>query len=105
MGVREPATIQVHRLTHCANAAHQPEDSFLIPPGHMMEWDRKAAHMGLQIVGAWHSHPNGESSPSPSDLKGLPEHWLGLIVVPAPDTAPGLVAYGRGGVAPSFVHA
>jgi len=104
LGLRRQATVQVHQLTHCANAAREAGDSFLIPAVHMMDWDRKAADLGLQIVGAWHSHPNGEPNASPADLKGLPEHWLGLIVAASADGDPRLQTYGRGGIAPAFVH-
>lgn len=104
LGLRTQAGIQVERFSLCENHASEPEQGFRVPAGHLMEWDGKATELGLQIVGAWHSHPGGNPAPSAADLGELPKEWLGLIVVPSPEGAPQIQAYGRHGATPVFVH-
>ncbi len=104
LGRRTQTGIRVEGLSLCENHAPHPERGFRIPASHLMEWDGKARSMGQQIVGAWHSHPGGDPTPSPADLDTIPKEWLGLIVVPCPRGAPRLQAYGRRGTTPAFVH-
>ncbi len=104
LGEATPQGLLIHRLTHCENHAVESERRFQVPAQHLMEWDRRARDQGLQIIGSWHSHPDGCGAPSQADLEGLPAGWLGLIVIPAPDGLPRLHPYGKAGQAPDFVH-
>jgi proteasome lid subunit RPN8/RPN11 len=105
LGSREGSTLRIHRLSHCENHSEDPEQRFRIPAAHLMACDRAARFEDLLIVGAWHSHPGGQTRPSHSDLKELPEGWLGLIVTPNPEGPPGLQTYGRAGRTLEFLHA
>ena len=105
LGEASAQGLRIHRLTHCENHSGDPTQEFRIPAEHLMSCDQEARAEGLQVIGAWHSHPDGSGAPSQADRTGLPDGWIGLIVVPGQVGLPGLHTYGKAGPAPPFVHA
>jgi proteasome lid subunit RPN8/RPN11 len=68
-----------------ANLADDPLHRFLLDPRTHFDAMRYARVRGLAVVGFYHSHPQSEPAPSPTDLEGAayPDHWY-LIVRPLP---------------------
>jgi len=57
-----------------------PETSFEIDPGMHILMQKAARAGGPQIVGIWHSHPNGVASPSNADkAQSVERGWVWLI--------------------------
>lgn len=50
-----------------ANIDPQPERHFEIDPGALIAAHRAARGGGLELLGYYHSHPNGRAEPSPAD--------------------------------------
>lgn len=69
---------RIERATVAANVAAEPWHRFEIDPGHLVAEQRRARSDGQQLLGAWHSHPNGVLAPSEADRAGLswPGFWL-----------------------------
>ncbi|HEY5239503.1 MAG TPA: M67 family metallopeptidase [Rhizomicrobium sp.] len=54
-------------------------DRFEIDPAEQFRLMREAREHGTEIIGCYHSHPNGSAEPSPRDLEGAGEEdflWL-----------------------------
>jgi proteasome lid subunit RPN8/RPN11 len=58
------------------------EDRFEIDPRHRLEVMRQAEAQGLEMVGHYHSHPNGRGEPSPTDLAMAYEPDLIWLIAP-----------------------
>lgn len=56
------------------------EDRYLIPADIVREVEREARRDGLEIVGYYHSHPDGEAVPSPFDLE-VAWPWYSYLIV------------------------
>lgn len=57
---------QILQAIRCANRA-RANDAFLIDPEVHLETQRRARGLGLEIIGCYHSHPGGDSTPSNRD--------------------------------------
>jgi desampylase len=63
------------------NVAAEPSHRFEIDPAHLFEAHRRSRAGPLQLIGCWHSHPNGRAAPSRLDRAGVADDaWLWLIV-------------------------
>jgi len=62
------------------NAAKRPLLGFVIDPLETLAVAEAAAEGGLEVVGVWHSHPQGEASMSSADRRGNP--FALAVVVP-----------------------
>jgi len=84
-GVLVGETGEITFSVRSANLADDPILRFLLDPRTHFDAMRLARVHGLAVVGFYHSHPQSEPSPSPTDLEGAayPEHWY-LIVRPLP---------------------
>ncbi|PXW77582.1 proteasome lid subunit RPN8/RPN11 [Blastomonas natatoria] len=51
----------------CANVADDPHVRFEIDPAALIAAERAARAGGPQVLGHYHSHPNGLATPSPRD--------------------------------------
>lgn len=60
----------------CANASLDPR-RFEIAPNDVVATDAAARARGLELVGVWHSHPDGEAVPSTRD--GADASWVLLV--------------------------
>jgi desampylase len=58
------------------NTAAEPNTHYLIPGDTVRALERTADSSGLQIVGFFHSHPNGTAVPSPTDRD---QAWPGYV--------------------------
>jgi proteasome lid subunit RPN8/RPN11 len=56
------------------------EVRYRIPPEHLVDVDRRARSRGRDIVGFYHSHPNGTAHPSALDLEQAWPHYSYVIV-------------------------
>lgn len=79
LGRREPAltlrTIVVGRNVHPRPAQH-----FLLDAATLLQADAEARARDLEIIGFYHSHPNGRPLPSPTDRQTAWPGYLMLIV-------------------------
>jgi proteasome lid subunit RPN8/RPN11 len=77
-GVRDGAEIRVTAIHQAPNLADEP-DRFELDPAKHIALLRELRGSGRQIVGCYHSHPEGRAEPSPRDRAGAFEDgflWL-----------------------------
>ena len=60
-------THRIERATLCANVHPSPRTHFEIDAAALIAAHKVARDGGPQIAGYWHSHPTGNTSPSPTD--------------------------------------
>jgi proteasome lid subunit RPN8/RPN11 len=70
----------VTRAVAAGNVDAAAERRFTIAPEDFLAADRAARAAGLEVVGFYHSHPDAEARPSPSDLAEAWRHYSYLIV-------------------------
>lgn len=58
---------QIHTATVTANVHPTPETHFEIDPAALIAAHRAAREGGPEVLGYWHSHPNGLARPSTTD--------------------------------------
>jgi proteasome lid subunit RPN8/RPN11 len=58
---------RVKGIEMTANVASSPATSFEVDPAALIAVHRAAREGGPDIIGCFHSHPNGRTSPSPFD--------------------------------------
>jgi proteasome lid subunit RPN8/RPN11 len=58
----------IHTATHAANVHPRPQSHFEIDPAALIAAHKAARAGGPQVLGYWHSHPNGLARPSATDL-------------------------------------
>ncbi len=51
------------------NAAERPATAYEIPPKQLFRIMREIRAAGLELLGIYHSHPNGDNQPSPRDVE------------------------------------
>lgn len=66
-GVREAGTIRILALHPSPNLSPSPQTAFEIDPALQFQLLRGLRGTGRQIVGCYHSHPNGKAGPSSRD--------------------------------------
>jgi len=71
-GMRDGDTIEVLALHPTRNLA-ETADAFEIDPAEHIRLLRELRRTGHEIVGCYHSHPNGSAVPSPRDRRGAAE--------------------------------
>jgi desampylase len=59
---------RIERAVPCANIHPDPVRHFEIDPVALIAAHRAARNGGLQVLGHYHSHPNGRTGPSDEDL-------------------------------------
>ncbi len=58
----------ITRIFPAANAAETRATSYEIAPKEIFERMREMRAEGIEMLGIYHSHPNGENKPSPRDI-------------------------------------
>jgi proteasome lid subunit RPN8/RPN11 len=58
---------RIEAATVCANVHPDPAGHFEIDPAALVAAHRAARGGGAQVLGYWHSHPNGRAGPSAED--------------------------------------
>ncbi|MCP1673619.1 proteasome lid subunit RPN8/RPN11 [Natronocella acetinitrilica] len=77
--------IAVRAVATCANRADNPRREFLLDPEDYLAAERRAEATGQQVVGIWHSHPEGTAEPSRTDLEMAWGGWSYLIAATRAD--------------------
>jgi proteasome lid subunit RPN8/RPN11 len=84
----------ITRVFPATNAAANPTTSYEIAPEELFRLMREIRAAGLELLGIYHSHPNGKNEPSPRDIETAyyPETPY-FIVSPQPDAAKPIRAF------------
>jgi len=92
MGRNGPDAWMVEELIACANVAIEPARRFEVDPKALIAAHRAAREAGRELIGPYHSHPDGRARPSDHDRARAAEAgaegevWL---IVPATAAGPG----------------
>jgi proteasome lid subunit RPN8/RPN11 len=70
----------VEEVWPLANQSSNHRSSFLIPAEEVLRVEREAAVRGFDLIGFYHSHPDGTAVPSQIDLLQAVSGYLYLIV-------------------------
>jgi proteasome lid subunit RPN8/RPN11 len=62
------------------NLAEDPAKRYLVDPHDHLRAIRSARQRGLQVIGAYHSHPRSAARPSPTDAADAFSHFVFVIV-------------------------
>lgn len=76
----------VVRMVPARNTDPSPTRYTIAPEDHFAAL-RTARREGLEVIGAWHSHPQGPAHPSPTDTAEAAPDFLYLIVGLSPELA------------------
>lgn len=68
VGRREADGAVVARAVAAANTADDPARRFEVDPARLLAAHREARAAGLEVLGPYHSHPDGAARPSATDL-------------------------------------
>jgi proteasome lid subunit RPN8/RPN11 len=79
VGTSTGTEVTVRRVMVAENRAARP-DRFLIDARDVFEALQSARGSGAELIGVYHSHPDGSADPSPTDLRDAWGDWLHLIV-------------------------
>jgi proteasome lid subunit RPN8/RPN11 len=60
---------EITRAFPAANVASNPATAYEIAPEELFRLTRKIRAVKLEMLGIYHSHPNGENAPSPRDIE------------------------------------
>lgn len=93
-GTREGDAIRVTAL-HPARNLSTDKDCFEIDPADHFAAIRAARANGHEIVGCYHSHPNGKSEPSARDAEGAWNDGFVWLIAAVRDGAVSLAAFAR----------
>lgn len=78
----------ITRVFPAENVASHPAKSYEIAPGEIFGMMRKFRAAGLEFLGIYHSHPNGENQPSARDIElAYYSEETYFILSPRPDAA------------------
>jgi len=92
-GVRRGETVEALKLHPTRNLAREA-DRFEIDPMEQFRLLKDLRGTERDIVGCYHSHPNGRAEPSPRDLaSAAEEHFVWLIAALDADGAAALTAH------------
>jgi proteasome lid subunit RPN8/RPN11 len=86
---------RIERAARARNVATNPRTKFLVSPEDHFAAIRGARAAGLAVVGAYHSHPRGDATPSETDRAEAFQDpdFVQLIVSPVAAGGIGLGAY------------
>jgi desampylase len=79
VGRRSPRLV-VDTLIPARNLHPTPQSHFLLDAHTLLHADAQARNTGAQIIGFYHSHPNGSALPSPQDRRDAWPGYVYLIV-------------------------
>lgn len=89
MGRREAAAWVVEEVIACANVADDPARRFEVDPKALIAAHRAARDAGRELIGAYHSHPNGRARPSDHDRARAVADGEVWLIVPVTRAGPG----------------
>jgi proteasome lid subunit RPN8/RPN11 len=80
LGIRETASARIESVVGLPNRTEQnPQMHYQIDPLDFLRLDREAQLRGLEVIGVWHSHPDGSATPSATDRALAWPDWCYLI--------------------------
>lgn len=79
LGRREGTVATVTEVLPARNTRASPQ-RYEIEPEAVLAADRRARGAGQELIGAWHSHPDGQPVPSATDRAEAWPDWCYLIV-------------------------
>ena len=81
LGQRSENEVRVERAFLGVNLERErPYERFDLDPRSLLHAERSARAAGQEVVGIWHSHPDGPALPSRRDREGAWEAWSYVIV-------------------------
>ena len=88
LGHYKDGAARVAALVTAPNVARDPARSFEIDPTTLLAAHRNARGAGHQVIGHWHSHPNGRAEPSTRDAaRAIRNGQIWLIIAGSSMTA------------------
>ena len=78
-------TAHVIAVHFADNVADEPERRFEVDPRVLVRVHRELRGRPGELVGVWHSHPDGSASPSETDRRSITEPGLIWVLTPAPE--------------------
>ena len=90
VGRRREDAVEVVRAVTARNMSARPRHGYEVPPEDWCAAYRDAARSELDIVGVWHSHPDGVAVPSRADAESAWPEYCQLIVAASSAGATGL---------------
>lgn len=80
LGIRETTCARIESVVGLPNRTGQnPQTHYQIDPLDFLRLDREAQSRGLDVIGVWHSHPDGSATPSATDRALAWPDWCYLI--------------------------
>jgi proteasome lid subunit RPN8/RPN11 len=80
-GMREGIVVTVTAIHPAANIAGNPRDSFAIDPAFHFSLQRALRGTGREVLGCFHSHPDGQAVPSRRDRdNGCADGFVWIII-------------------------
>lgn len=83
----------VVRAVRARNRHAQPRIRYDLHPRDFLRIERRAKAGALDVVGIWHSHPDGGTQASPTDVEEAWRGWIYLIAGMAAEGADDLKAW------------
>jgi proteasome lid subunit RPN8/RPN11 len=80
LGRRRGERVEVEHVRLARNLAADAHRAFEVHPEDHLAFSLEAERLGLDVVGAWHSHPRGPATLSPADLAAAAPGWAQLVV-------------------------
>lgn len=90
---RHRPQLALERVVAAQNVHPTPQHHFLLDAPTLLRADHEARAAGLEVVGFYHSHPNGRLLPSPRDRHDAWPGYLMLIVATVAGRSPTLSAW------------
>jgi proteasome lid subunit RPN8/RPN11 len=83
------------RVTLCipAHNAARSARVYTVEPRDLLMADRRAAALGAELIGVYHSHTHTEGYPSPTDIGQAPDPAWHYVLVSLRDTEPTVRSY------------
>jgi proteasome lid subunit RPN8/RPN11 len=85
LGQNNDGAGRVETLVPARNVAADPARSFEIDPATLLSTHRAARGHGHQVIGHWHSHPNGRLEPSARDAARATDNGQIWVIIAAGD--------------------
>lgn len=92
MGRYEAGAWMVEEVIACANVAIEPARRFEVDPKALIAAHRAARETGRELIGPYHSHPNGRARPSDHDRARAAEAGVDgevWLIIPVTQAGPG----------------
>lgn len=80
LGTVSDGTVRIRAYRGVPNDAARAATAFAIPADRVRALQQEAEASGADVVGFWHSHPQGPGAPSSTDLEGALPGYLYVIV-------------------------